>query len=110
MASVTRLDLAGAVRNKTGMTKQQASEVVDTLLEAVLQRLEQGGNVRVSGFGTFAVRAKHVRQGRNPKTGEPVEITARKVVRFKPSWILRRSLSGDLVAGASQQTPAAGAG
>lgn len=85
MATTSKQDIAEAVQNKTGMTRGRHLEPLSSCLRPALQQLEQGEEVKVSGFGVLGVRAKHVRLGRNPKTGELFEITARKVVWFRPS-------------------------
>ena len=70
MATVTRADLAAAVREEAGLRKRDAAELVDTLVEAICERLAAGESVGISGFGGFSVRDKSERTGRNPRTGE----------------------------------------
>lgn len=86
------LDKAGivsALYSKLGYSKKEAREIVEAVLETIKTTLEQGEDVRLSGFGKFVIRSKRSRVGRNPKTGEAVEITARRVLTFKPSTILQ---------------------
>ena len=89
MATTTKTDIVLAVQKGASTPRQQAIDIVDAVFEAVSQRLEQGESVKLPGFGVFSVRAKRDRQGRNPKTGEQLEISARRVVSFKQSHILR---------------------
>ncbi len=84
---MTKADLVDAVCRKAGLSKSKSASVVEDLFEVIRERLEQGESVKLSGFGVFKVRNKGPRPGRNPKTGEEVEIAARKVVTFKPSSI-----------------------
>ncbi|MEO5379108.1 MAG: integration host factor subunit alpha [Magnetococcus sp. DMHC-6] len=88
MASLTKVDLVNAVSEQSGRPKAQSCEVVELILEILIQRLEAGETVKLSGFGVFSVRSKRARQGRNPRTGEAKEISARKVVTFSPSPLL----------------------
>ena len=94
MATTTKLDLALAVQKGAGTSRQQSAAIVEAVFAAVSQRLEQGESVNFSCFGVFSVRAKRARRGRNPKTGEQVEISAREVLTFKPSHILRKRVAG----------------
>ena len=100
MATVTRADLREAVHGEIGLPRPEAAELVDTVIEAIAERLEAGETVMISGFGSFTLRDKAPRMGRNPKTGEPAAITARRVVAFRPSSILKRRIA-DGMAGAS---------
>ena len=76
MATVTRADLAAAVREEAGLRKREAADLVDTLFEAICERLVAGEPVGISGFGAFALRDKVERVGRNPKTREETPIVA----------------------------------
>ena len=82
---MTKADIVDSVCKNTGLSKQKSITLVETLFELIQEQLAQGGAVKLSGFGVFNVRAKKPRPGRNPKTGEAVEIAARTVVTFKPS-------------------------
>ena len=93
MATVTRADLAAAVREEAGLRKRDAAELVDTLIEAICKRLAAGEPVGISGFGTFSVRDKSERTGRNPRTGEEVPIPARRVVTFRASAKLKKRVT-----------------
>lgn len=87
--SLTKADLADALFDEVGLNKREAKEFVDAWFEAIRQALEAGDHVKLSGFGNFQLRDKGQRPGRNPKTGEEIPITARRVVTFKPGQKLR---------------------
>ncbi|MBF0285617.1 MAG: integration host factor subunit alpha [Magnetococcales bacterium] len=89
---MTKADLVEAVHSQMTITKKDAAELVDLLFELVREQLENGEEVKISGFGNFNVRSKNTRRGRNPKTGEEISITARKVMTFKPSQILKEKV------------------
>ena len=93
MATVTRADLTEAVREEAGIRRRDATELVDTPIEAICARLVAGEAVRVHGFGTFDLRDKRARLGRNPRTGEEADIAPRRVVVFRPSRILKRRVA-----------------
>ena len=93
MAAVTRADLRDAVHRETGLPLREAGEIVEAVLEAVAERLVAGEPVKFSGFGTFSVRAKGARVGRNPKTREAVPISPRRVVSFRPSEVLKERVA-----------------
>ncbi len=86
---MTKADIVEMVHEKTGFSKKESSEAVESILEILKERLEGGDKVKLSGFGNFVIRSKEVRKGRNPKTGEEMEISARKVLTFKPSQKLK---------------------
>ncbi|MBF0339744.1 MAG: integration host factor subunit alpha [Magnetococcales bacterium] len=85
MATTTKADLVAAVHEHSELSKPLAITLVEQVFEHISQHLGSGETVKLSGFGVFSVRSKRVRPGRNPKTGEPIEITARKVVTFRDS-------------------------
>jgi nucleoid DNA-binding protein len=85
-------ELARRIADDTGLTYVKAEEVVDAILDAIKTRLSAGESVVLRRFGTFDVRAKRAREGRNPKTGEAAPISARRVVRFKSGKTLRASV------------------
>ncbi|MBF0423240.1 MAG: integration host factor subunit alpha [Magnetococcales bacterium] len=96
MSSLTKAEIVEALHRNlgAGWTRPQAQDLVETLLEMIRSSLEQGETVKLPGFGNFVVRKKRARVGRNPKSGEEVEISARKVVSFKPSAMLKDRVSG----------------
>ena len=93
MATVTRAGLARAVHNETGLPQSEAAALVETVIETIAERLTAGEAVGLSGFGSFRVRDKGPREGRNPKTGEPAAIPARRVVTFRPSTVLKQHIA-----------------
>ncbi len=93
--TLTKAELCEAVMKSTSrLTAGQAKDAVEVVFETLKETLERGESIKISGFGNFRVRDKHTRLGRNPKTGEPMEITARRVVTFKASPILRDKMNG----------------
>jgi len=87
--SLTKAEIADQLFEEVGLNKREAKEFVDSFFEAVRDALERGENVKLSGFGNFQLRAKNQRPGRNPKTGEEIPISARRVVTFRPGQKLR---------------------
>ncbi|OSM06153.1 integration host factor subunit alpha [Magnetofaba australis] len=85
---MTKADIVQSVYQRIGVSKKESADIVEGVFEAIRTSLEDGDPVKISGFGNFNMRAKRPRQGRNPKTGDEVEISARKVVTFKASQIL----------------------
>ena len=83
MASVTKQDFSECIAEKIGLNTQEAKKVVNIFFEEIRLALENGSNVKLSGFGNFSLNDKTSRPGRNPKTGEDVTIEARRVVSFK---------------------------
>ena len=97
--TVTRADLTEAVYQRVGLARADSAELVETFLEEASRALALGENVKLSSFGTFVVRAKGERVGRNPKTGVEVPITPRRVMVFKPSNILKARVDGRSIEG-----------
>jgi integration host factor subunit alpha len=87
--SLTKADIANRLFEEVGLNKREAKEFVDAYFEAIRCALEGGENVKLSGFGNFQLREKNQRPGRNPKTGEEIPISARRVVTFRPGQKLR---------------------
>lgn len=87
--SLTKADLAEKLYEDLGFNKREAKELVETFFEEIRAALEANEMVKLSGFGNFDLRDKKQRPGRNPKTGEEIPITARRVVTFKPGQKLR---------------------
>ena len=92
----TRADLTEAVSQGAGLSRSESSQLVESVLESVAQALERGETVKLSSFGTFQTRDKRERVGRNPKTGEEVPITPRRVLTFRPSHVLRDKINAQL--------------
>ena len=90
---MTKADIVEGIFEKVGFSKKDVTEVVEFVFETIKDSLEKGDNVKVSGFGNFVIRQKRARRGRNPQTGEALTITARKVLTFKPSHILKDAVN-----------------
>jgi integration host factor subunit alpha len=91
--TLTKADIAQALQDRNGYTKAQAQDLVETVLELIKSDLSHGNDVLISGFGKFKVNEKTVRRGRNPATGEPMMLDARRVVTFKCSGKLRERVN-----------------
>ena len=92
--TLTKADIIESVQNELGFPKNQASELMEILLETIKRSLESGEDVLVSGFGKFHVKVKKERRGRNPATGDDLMLEPRKVVTFKCSHKLRDKING----------------
>ena len=92
--TLTKVHIVDAVAEQIGYTKNQSSEMIETLLELIKRSLESGEDVLVSGFGKFCVKTKHERRGRNPATGKDMILEPRRVVTFKCSGRLRGKING----------------
>jgi integration host factor subunit alpha len=93
-STITRADLVECVFMRIGLPRNECSALVETVLAAISEAAVRGENIKISSFGTFMVRQKRERIGRNPKTGEEVPIAPRRVMTFKPSMILRDKVNG----------------
>jgi integration host factor subunit alpha len=91
--TVTKAELADALFERLGLNKREAKEMVDAFFDEIRLALERGESVKLSGFGNFQLRDKPQRPGRNPKTGEEIAITARRVVTFHASQKLKAAVS-----------------
>jgi len=90
---MTKADLIGNIYEKVGLSKKESTMIVELIFEIIRSSLEHGDKVKISGFGNFNVRSKKVRRGRNPKTGEEMAISARSVLTFKASPVLKKTLN-----------------
>ncbi|WP_068083081.1 integration host factor subunit alpha [Polycladidibacter stylochi] len=95
--TVTRADLCEAVYQKVGLSRSESADLVEQVLGEISASLEQGNTVKLSSFGSFVVRSKGERIGRNPKTGEEVPISPRRVMVFKPSNVLKQRINDALL-------------
>ncbi len=98
---MTKADLVENIYERVGFSKKESAEIVELVFEIIKQTLEQGEKIKIAGFGNFVVREKKSRRGRNPQTGQEIRISARKVLTFKPSQVLKNTLNQ-----AIQQPPA----
>jgi integration host factor subunit alpha len=92
--TLTKAELIDSVYEKVGFSKKEAAELVELVFESMKEELCKGGAIKISGFGKFRVRNKNSRMGRNPQTGDAMVISARKVLTFTPSRILRDGING----------------
>ena len=91
--TLTRMDLSEAVFREVGLSRNESSDLVESVLELMSSALVKGEQVKISSFGTFSVREKNARIGRNPKTGEEVPITPRRVLTFRPSHLMKEQVA-----------------
>lgn len=92
--TITRADLAEAVYEQVGLSRNESADLVEAVLEEISDTLVKGENVKISSFGSFSVREKGERIGRNPKTGVEVPILPRKVLVFRASHVLKDRING----------------
>jgi integration host factor subunit alpha len=90
---MTKVDIVSSVYEKIGFSKKEAVRVVETIFDIMKESLGRGEKIKISGFGNFVVRNKRTRRGRNPQTGDDIEISARKILTFKPSQVLKNELN-----------------
>jgi integration host factor subunit beta len=105
---MTKADLVEEVAKVTELTRKDSEVIVDTLFESVIKALRTGDKLEVRGFGSFRVRQRNARVGRNPKTGEKVEVPAKRVPYFKPSKELKDLINEGALAPSAPSTPPAG--
>lgn len=98
--TITRVDLAEAVYRRVGLSRKESAALVQLVLSEMADTLAAGETVKLSAFGSFIVRSKAERIGRNPKTGVEAPITQRRVLVFKPSSVLKARINGQVVDGA----------
>jgi integration host factor subunit alpha len=92
--TLTRADLSEAVFKAVGLSRNESAQLVEDILEEICAALSRGETVKLSSFGTFSVRQKSQRMGRNPKTGHEVPIAPRRVLVFRPSHVLKSMING----------------
>lgn len=90
---MTKADMVEKVQEATGLTRKESYVMVESVFSIMKSTLETGENLKISGFGSFVVKQKADRRGRNPLTGEAITIEARRILTFKPSTILRAALN-----------------
>ena len=91
--TLTRMDLVEAVHNEVGLSRNESAELVEAILRHISDALVRGESVKISSFGTFSVREKAARVGRNPKTGEEVPIHPRRVLSFRSSHLMKERVA-----------------
>jgi integration host factor subunit alpha len=87
--SMTKADLVERVYLKTGFSKKESAQIVEMVFDLMKSTLEKGEKIKLAGFGNFVVKNKATRKGRNPQTGDEIEICSRKILTFKPSQVLK---------------------
>ncbi|MEJ2699100.1 MAG: integration host factor subunit alpha [Desulfuromonadales bacterium] len=92
---MTKADLIENVYLKTGFSKKESAEIVEMVFDLMKCTLEEGEKIKIAGFGNFVVKDKATRRGRNPQTGEEIEISSRKILTFKPSQVLKAAINGE---------------
>ena len=90
---MTKADIVDKIYEKVGFSKKESAELVELVFDIVKSTLEQGDKIKIAGFGNFVVKEKADRRGRNPQTGEEITISARKILTFKPSQVLKASIN-----------------
>lgn len=90
---MTKADLVETIYERVGFSKKESAELVETIFEVIKDALVAGEKVKFSGFGNFVVREKNARKGRNPQTGDEIQLAARRVLTFKPSLVLKNTLN-----------------
>ena len=93
MKTVTRLDVAEAIYTEIGLSRKDSNEILDMIVDEIVKELSKGNDVKLSSFGTFSLRDKNARTGRNPKTGVEAVISSRRVISFKPSQTMRKIIN-----------------
>ena len=93
---MTKADIFEKVQKAIGLSKKESAEMVEAVFAIVKSTLESGENLKISGFGSFIVKQKKDRRGRNPQTGESITIDARRILTFKPSGLLKDQINKEL--------------
>jgi len=91
---MTNADLVENVYLKTGFSKKESAEIVEMVFDIMKTTLEDGDKIKIAGFGNFVVKDKATRRGRNPQTGDEIEISSRRILTFKPSQVLKAAING----------------
>jgi integration host factor subunit alpha len=94
--AMTKADIVESLYEKVGISKKEAADLVEMVFDTIKGTLADGTKIKISGFGNFVVREKRSRIGRNPQTGETIEISARRVLTFRPSQVLRAEVNSSL--------------
>ena len=90
---MSKNELTEKIRINSGLTKRESADILDTVFSIVKETLNQGENLKISGFGSFEIKEKSPRNGRNPQTGETITISRRRVLSFKPSSVLKAQIN-----------------
>jgi integration host factor subunit alpha len=90
---MTKVDIIESIYEKVGFSKKEVSKIVESVFDIIKDTLQREDKIKISGFGNFVVRKKRSRRGRNPQTGDDIEITSRRILTFKPSQVLKGALN-----------------
>ena len=90
---MTKIDIVDKIFEKVGLPKKEVAKIVETVFDIIKETLQREDKILVSGFGNFVIQDKRARRGRNPQTGDPMQITPRRILAFKPSPVLKGSLN-----------------
>ena len=93
MKTITRADVAETIYEEIGLSRKDSNDILDMILDEIVKELSAGNDVKLSSFGTFSLRDKKERSGRNPKTGVEAVICKRRVISFKPSQTMRKQIN-----------------
>lgn len=93
MKTITRADVAETIYQEIGLSRKDSNDILDMILDEIIKDLSSGNDVKLSSFGTFSLRHKKERSGRNPKTGIEAVISSRRVISFKPSQTMRKTIN-----------------
>ena len=90
---MTKVDIVENIYEKVGFSKKEVAKIVESIFDLIKESLEKEEKIKISGFGNFVVRKKRARRGRNPQTGDDIEISPRRILTFKPSQVLKAALN-----------------
>lgn len=90
---MTKVDIVETIYEKVGFSKKEVAKIVETVFDIIKENLQKEDKIKISGFGNFVIRKKRSRRGRNPQTGDDIEISSRRILTFKPSQVLRAALN-----------------
>ncbi len=102
---MTKVDIVEAIYEKVGFSKKEVAKIVESIFDIIKEHLQHHDKIKISGFGNFVIRNKRSRRGRNPQTGDDIEITPRRILTFKPSQVLKASLNQKDVQTGAQGSP-----
>jgi integration host factor subunit alpha len=90
---MTKVDIVETIYEKVGFSKKEVAKIVESIFDIIKDHLQKEDKIKISGFGNFVVRKKRARRGRNPQTGNDIEITSRRILTFKPSQVMKAALN-----------------
>src|SRR4030067_3805349 len=90
---MTKVDIVEAIYEKVGFSKKEVAKIAESIFDIIKEHLQQEDKIKISGFGNFVIRNKRARRGRNPQTGDDIQITPRRILTFKPSQVMKAALN-----------------